>query len=301
MYREVDLSKFKKKYLDIKYDDKSEYQTMDIILPEEDAECFPVILYIHGGSWLGGDKRKDTKAFTFKIPSQGYVLATMNYRLAQENSWPAQIEDVFSALKYILKNAEDYKIDKNRIYIWGDSAGAHLAQFAAATQNKYEDIKNSLKALISFYGVSDITGFDRQAKKYGVELSESTMGSMKSPCCMLMGEIIDKDEDSILRAKNASPIYNIKDGFIPSLIQHGTDDKLVPVDQSIELVEKINEKSPDSEIVFETFTGADHADDVFKSDENIKRCIDFLDKFSYDGKNPYRKDLKNIEVFLKDN
>ncbi len=301
MYKKVKLDKFKNKFADVKYDDKSERQVMDVIVPEEGEGPFPAVLYIHGGSWISGDKRKYTRTFTFKLPSQGYVLATMNYRLAPDWHWPAQIEDVKNALRHIRENSEKYNIDLDRIYIWGDSSGGHLAQFAAATmdEEKYrfgDDGFTDIKALISFYGVSDLTSFDRHAEKYGIKLEESTLGSVKSPLCMLMGGIISEDEKLYKAAEEASPINHIKEGFIPTLLQHGNRDTLVAVDQSIELTEKINEVSSDTEVILEIFEGADHAVEVFKNDKNLSRCLDFLDRFAYGGKNPYRKELSEIEV-----
>ncbi len=269
------------KYLDVRYGYESEYQKIDIIRPNGVKEKLPVVLYVHGGAWISGDKRSDGKYFTFDIPKYGYILATMNYRLAPDHIWKDQIADIKNALEYIKKNSDKYGIDAERIYIWGDSAGGHLAQLAALT---YDDFK----AVISFYGVSDLLCMDDDAKKYDMNWGTDTLSSMESPICMLMGGIVLGNEELIESAKKASPIYNVKKGAVPFLLQHGDADKEVYYMQSVRMGDELKKVSPESDIVLEIFKGADHSDPKIKSIENIERCIDFLDKYAYDSENPHR-------------
>ena len=278
---------YKNKHLDIAYANESELQKMDIIQPDEMDGPLPVVFYIHGGSWVRGDKRSEGKLFTFEIPKYGYILVTINYRLAPDYIWPAQINDVEAAFNYIIDNAEKYNIDKEKIYLWGDSAGAHLAQYFTLTSNQNAPL-SPIRGVISFYGVSDISCMDNDAKLHGVDMDFSTLGTMESPVCMLMGGIISEDESLLKKTKDASPINTIKENSVPFLIQHGKSDSTVSYYQSIRLAEKIAEVSPKTEVVLELIENAEHSDKKFKSIKNIERCIDFLDKYAYNGENPYR-------------
>lgn len=275
------ISYYNDKFLDIKYGNESEYQKMDIIRPNNIEEKLPAILYIHGGAWVSGDKRSDGKYFTFDIPKFGYVLATMNYRLAPEYNFSDQMEDVKSALEFIVENAETYGIDSEKIYIWGDSAGGHLAQMAGLTLD-------NIGAVVSFYGVSDLLCMDEDAKEYPMNWGKTTLTSMESPICMLMGGVISGDDKLVEMTKEASPINNVKKEAVPFLLQHGNADKEVYYKQSVRMAEKLNEISPESDVELDIFEGADHSDSDIKSVKNIERCIDFLDKYAYEGNNPYR-------------
>lgn len=291
--KKVNIDKFKNKFENIKYGNNSERQVMDILIPEGEGP-FPVVLYIHGGSWVSGDKRKYTKKYTFKLPSQGYVLATINYRLAPNWIWPSQAEDVLLAIEELINNHKKYNIDLNNFFVWGDSAGAHLAQFVVAnnTNNKHINIR----ALISFYGITNMRSLEKQAKNRKIFYEVPIMEHPYSPICMLIGETIKDNKNFLDKLEKASPINYISRDFPPTLIQHGDKDSVVPVDQSIEFFEKIKEKSPETDVRLEIFENADHASEVFKEDKNINRCIDFLDEFAYCGKNPHRKKLPDIQI-----
>lgn len=305
MIGSVDMDQFCNSFLDLKYADDSPEQRLDIVQPDElPEEPLPAIIYIHGGSWMGGDKRSGTKLFTFKIPSQGYVLATVNYRLAPRTVWPGQIHDVKAAVRYVRANAEKFNIDPSRIFVWGDSAGAHLAQLTAATSGsgQLEDqsmgspgVSSGVSGVVSFYGVYNLTNIDGQAERLGLNPNMSAIKSMESPCCILMGHRIADDLEPALKA---SPASHIGESFPPILIQHGKSDSMVPYLQSVELYDDIKKKSPGTEAVLELFEGLDHADEQFKSDENVSRCLDFIDKHLYDGENPYRGPLP--EIMLSD-
>src|SRR5207253_7695708 len=87
----------------------------------------PVVMYVHGGGWTSGDKSwVDGVLKESEFTGRGYLVAAVNYRLAPQYRWPAQIEDVKCAVRYLRANAATYNIDPNRIGAWGTSAGGHL-------------------------------------------------------------------------------------------------------------------------------------------------------------------------------
>jgi acetyl esterase/lipase len=110
------------------------YGTFDLYEPKSDSGRAnrPAILAIHGGAWKGGDKAWGEQ-FAEELCPFGYVVFSINYRLSSQPSatWPAQIEDVQNALKYVRANAPRFRIDRNRIASLGMSAGGHLATMVA--------------------------------------------------------------------------------------------------------------------------------------------------------------------------
>ena len=107
-------------------------QVLDIHRPSPlPATPMPVILWIHGGGWLVG--HKDDAPQITEITNAGYVLAAMNYRYSSTAPFPAQIQDVKAAIRFLRANAATYNLDPSRIGVWGQSAGAHLAALAAVT------------------------------------------------------------------------------------------------------------------------------------------------------------------------
>jgi acetyl esterase/lipase len=95
------------------------------------AQPMPVILWIHGGGWLTG--HKGDAPLIAEVTSAGYVLAAMNYRYSSTAPFPAQLQDVKAAIRFLRANAAAYGLDPSRIGVWGQSAGGHLAALAAVT------------------------------------------------------------------------------------------------------------------------------------------------------------------------
>jgi len=134
---------------DITYESKYKSNALDIYLPKDVDELVPVVLWIHGGGYVGGDKR-DVRYYAVSLASEGYAVISMNYERAPEARYPTpvmQIEEVFS---WISECSAEYLLDSSRIVLAGDSAGAHSAATFAAIQTNpdYENeigIKASVK------------------------------------------------------------------------------------------------------------------------------------------------------------
>lgn len=113
--------------IDIPYvDDGHKHHLLDIYRPKGAVGKLPVIMDIHGGGWYYGDKELNKK-FCMHLALYGFSVVNISYRLAPEVSYDKQLEDCFSALNFIEKNAEKYNLDLNNIFLVGDSAGGHLA------------------------------------------------------------------------------------------------------------------------------------------------------------------------------
>lgn len=100
--------------------------TLDLYLPEADGRAHATVLFIHGGSWVGGDKNH----FQFagpRLARSGFAVASIDYRLVPDGQFPRDAEDCMCSLAYLRAHADEYGIDPDRIVVWGYSAGAHLA------------------------------------------------------------------------------------------------------------------------------------------------------------------------------
>jgi acetyl esterase/lipase len=130
--------------------------------PDEEYDSLPVILFIHGGGWSIG-KASDVKSFAKLLASNGYIVANLDYALAPEYKYPASTIQIINTINYLYENADTYKIDNTKIFIGGNSAGAHLSSQAGAivTNNEYAktigvDVRvptDSIKGLLLYNGV----------------------------------------------------------------------------------------------------------------------------------------------------
>lgn len=119
----------------IDFNSKYENGKLDIIWYKE-KKSVPTIFWIHGGAYVGGDKKDITKYLTY-IASHGYNIVNINYVLAPNEQFPAQLKQIDEAYRFIKKNEKKYKLELSRVYIGGDSAGGHIAsQFTAIQMNK---------------------------------------------------------------------------------------------------------------------------------------------------------------------
>lgn len=124
--------------IDIPYiDDGDRYHLLDVYYPENTTEPLPVIIDIHGGGWVYGNKEIN-KIYCMKLSKEGFTVFNINYRLMPDCSFSQQMNDVSKALKWINEHLSDYPCDKEKIYLTGDSAGGQLASYACAINESDE-------------------------------------------------------------------------------------------------------------------------------------------------------------------
>jgi acetyl esterase/lipase len=241
---------------------------LDLYAPKNLTAPAPAVILIHGGGWSGGSK-KDFRDGAKGFAQQGYVAVTVEYRLAPKHKWPAQIEDVKCAVRWLRANAKKYQIDPDRIVAEGASAGGHLALMLGFTDAKdgFEgkggnaDQSSNVQLVINLFGPTDLTqpGWSDLVEKLFVDL-------------------LDGSRDKIPEAyKKASPVTYLRKGAPPVLTFHGTKDPLVPYDQAKLLDKALRDAGVVSQL--ETIDGKGHGD--WSAEEwlrDIKVTVEFLDK-----------------------
>jgi acetyl esterase/lipase len=213
---------------------------LDLALPAGDGP-FPVVICIHGGGWVGGD-RTQLHTTLKRFAGRGYVAASPDYRLAPKNRFPAQIEDCKAAVRFLRANAKQYHIDPERIGVVGFAAGGHLACLLGVTA-KGDDLEGTggnpdessrVQAVVSFFGPTDLTTDD-----WGKEAEE------KNLIPLMGGPRADKPH----AYRRASPVTYAGKDAPPFLFVHGVEDKIVRLEQSTKLADKLKEAGASARVV----------------------------------------------------
>jgi acetyl esterase/lipase len=275
----------KRKFLNIPYANLSQSQKLDVYLPDTDEGLFPVILWLHGGAFMGCDKADEQVLPALKGLKRDYAVVSINYRLSGEAKFPAPVYDAKAAVRWIKANAQGYHLNPAKIAAWGASAGGYLA-IMLGTSSGVETMEDltmgnpdkpcNVQAVTAWFGPSDFLKMDEQLAEIGLQ---PPMGmehnSANSPESLLFGQTITKIPE-VVRAAN--PIAYFNQNMPPFFIQHGTRDATVPVQQSIVLAAKLKAILGDDMVTLELLEGAEHADPKFETPENVKKVLDFLDK-----------------------
>jgi acetyl esterase/lipase len=199
---------------------------MDVYFPTTSSGPSPALLYIHGGSWIVGDK---SSGFMLEeiplIAAAGYFIASIDYRLAPEYPFPAMVEDAKCAVRFLRAHAGEFNINPDKIGVLGVSAGAYIASMVGLADEtagwdtgQYLEQSSRVKAVVDLWGPTDFTDPDYQAKlqKKGFQLFDNVSPDLE-----------------MLRA--ASPITYVSAGDPAFLIIQGDQDPIVPPTQSQKL------------------------------------------------------------------
>lgn len=234
----------------------------DIFEPPAGVKNGIAVLLVHGGGWSQGD-RSQLKGYGVLLGRRGYTCIASEYRLTGEALWPAQIEDVKCALRYVRANATEFGIDPDRIVVSGNSAGGHLSLMAGATTDAsfegsggHADQPSKVAAAISFYPP---TGLDAR-----------DWGGMPA----LFGK--GAPQETI---RGASPLAYATSDFPPTLLIHGNKDEVVPADEATNMYDALLKAGVPVEL--HMFANQPHG---FDADPKLGRqCADimlsFLDRF----------------------
>jgi acetyl esterase/lipase len=270
-------------YSDIAYAKNHPAQKLDIYLPAVKSP-FPVVVMIHGGGWVMGDKQEyATSIKTEALLTRGYAVVAINYRLSGVAKFPSQIKDVKAAIRYIKDNASVYKFNANKVGAWGTSAGGHLTALLAtsADEKTLEDLSmgssmqnSSIQVAIDWFGPTDLLLMDVQSVNQGCGVGGHDLKT--SPESMLMGfEIQTKKEIT----ETANPIKYISLKTPPIYISHGMNDCTVPRAQSQILYDALVKVKGNKDITLNLLSASGHGTGKFESLETLNLTVEFLDKY----------------------
>jgi len=278
-----DTSWIKQKWSDIPYATISEAEKLDIYLPNDGTGPFPVIVSIHGGAFIGGDKNDGQVVPMLEGLKRGYAVVSINYRLSGEATIPAQINDVKAAIRFLRANASKYNINPDKIAAWGGSAGANLAALAGTSGGvkELEDLSlgnseqsSSVQAVVDWFGPINFLTMDDQFKQSGIQ--GQVHNTIDSPESKLLGKLLTEAPE-LVNLQNPETFISSDDPAF--FIQHGTKDALVPAQQSVGFAAKLTEVIGTDKVSFELLEGATHGDAMFSTANNVKKVFDFLDKY----------------------
>jgi acetyl esterase/lipase len=213
-------------------------QRLDLYIPATHAgERMPVVIWIHGGAWVAGDKAHPPAQ---PLLDRGFAVASLNYRLSDKHHFPAQIFDCKAALRFLRAHAAEYKLDPERFGVWGQSAGGHLVALLGTSGDIKElegDLGNKehssrVQAVADWCGPTDLVSVDSQASpECKIDFKSPT-----NPIATLLGP--GRTPQEYLAA---SPIKYVRRDNPPFLILHAEDDDVVPVGQARELAHALKD------------------------------------------------------------
>jgi acetyl esterase/lipase len=220
----------------------------------------PVLVYIHGGAWVMGDKRQQGIPMLHELARRGWMCVAINYRLSPRATWPAHIVDCKRAVAWVREHIAEYGGDPGFIAVSGGSAGGHLSSLLALTPNRpewqpgFEDLDTSVDACLPFYGVYDTTGDPALSGAYGPGLLDLLERRV-------MKTTISDNPDEF---EQASPDHRVTSSAPPMFVMHGVNDTLVPLTVARHFVAELRLAS-EAPVASVELPRAQHAFDVLAS------------------------------------
>lgn len=247
---------------------------LDLYTPSVESNTqYPLLVWVHGGAWKRGSKDaipEKNPLLLQSVLNEGYALASVDYRLSGEESFPQPVQDINDALNYLYDNAEKLGIKADNVVIMGRSAGGHLAGFIGATNSAYHQVdfyeppKYKVSAVVSFFGPTDLLELSNKGGK---------KTSKKSSVSRFLGDIPNNIPKL---AKKASTTSYVNENTPPYIQLHGTLDKRVPLSQSEILKAKLDEHGVTNQLFIEE--GVGHSAPVFDTEKYVTHVLDFLNK-----------------------
>ncbi len=244
----------------------NQHLQINLARPKQGNGPFPVVLCIHGGGFRAGT-REGYDRLCVTLAAQGYVAATVTYRLAPAYPFPAAVEDCKTSVRWLRAHAADYHLDPHRIGVMGGSAGGHLALFLGVTAGVaafegegHREQSSAVDCVVSVYGPSDFT------QSYGKSVDAHEVLPL-----FFGGNLETRRREHIV----GSPLYWVTPQAPPTLCIHGTEDKYVAHEQAVWMVDRLKAASVEAELL--TLPGAGHGfkgDDAEKADAAMLAFFD---------------------------
>jgi acetyl esterase/lipase len=231
---------------------------LDVYAPKDAVTDAPVLLQIHGGGWVIGNKHEQALPLMIHMASRGWICVATNYQLSPAATFPEHLIDLKRAIKWIRENIAEYGGNPEFICATGGSAGGHLSSLVGLTANDpeyqpgFEDVVTSVKAVVPFYGVYDFSDH------YGLHAQKSMMGFVEKL-------VVKKSrKENLQDFHRASPMHRVHKDAPPFFVIHGSQDSLAPVEEARHFAALLRGVSDDP-VVYAEIPGAQHAFEIFHS------------------------------------
>jgi len=289
-------------FFDVPYNTLSEMQKLDLWRPEEGDGPFPVGIAIHGGGFVGGTKRREDMLLPMlEGLDRGYAVASVEYRLNNEATFPEPVRDIKRAIRFLRANAEKLMIDPERMVTWGGSAGGYFTTMSSVFEkvelfddptDPNKDVSAKLAGAVGWYSLTDCTTGDHFLQTNSIirrfiwqdssdvdddyclavpvaeENEFPVFDQPGSVTRVFLGEYWQPDKKAL-----ADPNTYINSEMPPVLLQHGSRDEIVPMQHSIEFGMAINKLFGREHAIIEIIPEAIHSSVLFETKENIDRVF----------------------------
>lgn len=253
---------------------------LDLYSPTERTKPVPAVIFIHGGAWKSG-YRQMYHYYCTKFAEHGYIVATVSYRLTGVAPFPAAVEDVKCAVRWLRANADKLGVDPNKIGVAGGSAGGHLSMMVGYAPDVPElegagghgDTSSRVQAVVNLYGPTDLTTEFARSKGDVVNF--------------VGGKSFDEAPEQY---RLASPITHVTSDDPPTLILHGSIDSTVPIEQAELLAAALEKNGVTCD--YDRIEGWPHTMDIEVGVNNhcVAKMLEFFDEhLGAPARNPSEK------------
>lgn len=267
-----------REFFDVPYANVSPRQQVDVYLPTDGEGPFPVIVYVHGGGYVDGDRTALIPGLVKVANARGYAVVSAGYRLLQDAAFPAQIADVKAAVRWVRASADEYAFDAEVVAVWGVSAGGHLAALAGTSAGVDEltdaslgnaDESDAVCAAVDWFGPADFI-----ALRDYLEQERRQAGGRVTFALDYITQHIDSSPEMI---QAANPSWHADADDPPILIHHGDADAVVPLQQSLILANELSAFMGEEKVTLWVESGEGHGTGVFLTRDNLERTLDWIE------------------------
>ncbi|NGM64364.1 alpha/beta hydrolase [Sphingobacterium sp. SGR-19] len=243
--------------------------SLDIFLPDPNpvSKRTPVVIIVHGGAWVAGNRTLETlyymRTLRKALTETGVAVVSIDYTLLdKEIHFPDPVIDCKDAIRWVRAQADKYNFDGNRIGLWGGSAGGHLAMLAAYSDDskwlgdeRLANFSAKVSCVVDNFGPTDLNALLRTDAGKLTVFFYKTFASKLLPLRQkviyaLTGYTLEENKDEVVEiAKEYSPLYYVNSTATPTLILHGTKDRIVPIKQSKELAKTLTKYGIQHELI----------------------------------------------------
>lgn len=275
---------YSKCWKDLNYaGDTMNYHRLDIYLPKVQKTTYPVVISIYGSAWMANNmKGADLSVLGKALLNASFAVITPNHRSSMDAKFPAQINDIKAAIRFVRANAEKYQLDVRFLGITGSSSGGNMAAMAGTSRNiktytlgnvtvdlegnlgPYTNYSSSVDAVVDWFGPTNMLVMDSCGGTNFIH------NSANSPASLYIGGPIQENKEKTLLA---SPATYVDPSDPPFLIFHGDNDHVIPHCQGEILYNALQKAKVSSQ--FFLVPGGEHGPGT-QTDENLKKMVDFF-------------------------